>query len=178
MNHDKNVTTTVGHLIDGKIVADTERTQPVFNPATGQSTTSVALASKATVEAAIASAEVGVGATLSFGAAGYPNDAERFDGLCARALERLRDERAGLAPALSIDEDTLAKVAKITGGEYFRAQDAKQLVAVLSDLPSNIVVQRRNIEITAWFVLPGTLLVLIGVALSVWWNRSPALGMR
>ncbi len=57
MNHDKNVTTTIGHLIDGKIVADTERTQPVFNPATGQSTTSVALASKATVEAAIASAE-------------------------------------------------------------------------------------------------------------------------
>ena len=57
MNHDKNVTTTIGHLIDGKIVADTARTQPVFNPATGQSTTSVALASKATVEAAIASAE-------------------------------------------------------------------------------------------------------------------------
>ena len=44
MNHDKNVTTTIGHLIDGKLVADTERTQPVFNPATGQSTTSVALA--------------------------------------------------------------------------------------------------------------------------------------
>ena len=60
MNHDKNVTSTIGHLIDGKIVAPTlegERTQPVFNPATGQSTTSVALASKATVEAAIASAE-------------------------------------------------------------------------------------------------------------------------
>ena len=57
MNHDKNVTTTIGHLIDGHTVADTERTQPVFNPATGQSTTSVALASKATVEAAIASAE-------------------------------------------------------------------------------------------------------------------------
>ena len=33
------------------------RTQEVFNPATGQSTTSVALASKATVEAAIASGD-------------------------------------------------------------------------------------------------------------------------
>ena len=29
MLNDKNVTTTVGHLIDGKIVADTERTQIV-----------------------------------------------------------------------------------------------------------------------------------------------------
>lgn len=57
MNHDKNVTTTIGHLIDGQIVADTARTQPVFDPATGLSTTSVALASQATVEAAIASAE-------------------------------------------------------------------------------------------------------------------------
>ncbi|MDD2544883.1 MAG: CoA-acylating methylmalonate-semialdehyde dehydrogenase [Burkholderiaceae bacterium] len=48
---------TIGHLIDGQIVADTERTQPVFNPATGQSHTRVALASPATVQAAIASAE-------------------------------------------------------------------------------------------------------------------------
>jgi len=48
---------TVGHLIDGQIVSDAARTQPVFNPATGQSTMNVALASKATVEAAIASAE-------------------------------------------------------------------------------------------------------------------------
>ncbi|GAB2478851.1 MAG: CoA-acylating methylmalonate-semialdehyde dehydrogenase [Comamonas sp.] len=57
MNHDKNVTATVGHLIDGQIVYDNGRSQPVFNPATGQSSTSVELASKATVEAAIASAE-------------------------------------------------------------------------------------------------------------------------
>ena len=57
MHHDKSVTHTVGHLINGQLVADTERTQPVFNPATGQSGTNVALASKATVEAAIASAE-------------------------------------------------------------------------------------------------------------------------
>ncbi len=57
MNHDKNVTASVGHLIDGKIVHDGGRTQPVFNPATGQSTVSVELASKATVEAAIASGE-------------------------------------------------------------------------------------------------------------------------
>src|SRR5438876_1025271 len=56
MRNDQTTTPTVGHLIDGQIITDTERTQPVFNPATGQSTTNVALASKATVEAAIASA--------------------------------------------------------------------------------------------------------------------------
>ena len=57
MYNDNDLTSTIGHLIDGKLVADTARTQPVFNPATGQSTTNVALASQATVEAAIASAE-------------------------------------------------------------------------------------------------------------------------
>jgi Ca-activated chloride channel homolog len=74
--------------------------------------------------------------------------------------------------ALDIDEDTLAKVAKITGGEYFRAKDAKQLLNVLSDLPSTIEPQRRQVEITFWFVLPGALLVMAAIALSVWWNRS------
>ena len=57
MNHEKPVTHTIGHLIDGQIVNDTARTQAVFNPATGQVSGHVALASKATVEQAIASAE-------------------------------------------------------------------------------------------------------------------------
>ncbi|CAM5778927.1 CoA-acylating methylmalonate-semialdehyde dehydrogenase [Ottowia pentelensis] len=57
MQHDKNVTATVGHLIDGQIVHEHGRSQPVFNPATGASSTSVELASPALVERAIASAE-------------------------------------------------------------------------------------------------------------------------
>ena len=49
--------TTVGHLINGKIIEDAARVQDVYNPATGGSTTRVALASKETVEEAIASAQ-------------------------------------------------------------------------------------------------------------------------
>jgi len=48
---------TVGHLIDGQIVTEGKRTQDVFNPATGAASRQVALASVATVEAAIAAAE-------------------------------------------------------------------------------------------------------------------------
>ena len=47
----------VGHLIDGKIVTPGTRAQDVFNPATGQAEKRVLLASKATVEEAIASAQ-------------------------------------------------------------------------------------------------------------------------
>ncbi len=48
---------TVGHFINGQAVADSERCQDVFNPATGKVVRQVALASKTTVETAIAAAE-------------------------------------------------------------------------------------------------------------------------
>ncbi len=48
---------TIGHLINGELITDTERTQDVFNPATGLAEKQVALASKQTVEQAIAAAQ-------------------------------------------------------------------------------------------------------------------------
>lgn len=48
---------TVGHLINGKIVSDAARLQDVYNPSTGEVSKQVALASKATVEEAISAAE-------------------------------------------------------------------------------------------------------------------------
>ncbi|WP_249673118.1 CoA-acylating methylmalonate-semialdehyde dehydrogenase [Pseudomonas abieticivorans] len=47
---------TLGHLINGQTVVNAQRTQPVYNPATGQAHKQVALADKATVESAIAAA--------------------------------------------------------------------------------------------------------------------------
>lgn len=48
---------TIGHLINGQITSEAARTQDVFNPATGQVIRQVALASKETVEQAIAAAQ-------------------------------------------------------------------------------------------------------------------------
>jgi malonate-semialdehyde dehydrogenase (acetylating)/methylmalonate-semialdehyde dehydrogenase len=48
---------TVGHLIDGKLVVEGTRSQAIFNPATGAVSKQVDLASKATVEQAIAAAQ-------------------------------------------------------------------------------------------------------------------------
>ncbi len=47
----------VGHLIGGKAVADAERVQNVYNPASGEATKQVALASSDTVQAAVAAAQ-------------------------------------------------------------------------------------------------------------------------
>ena len=48
---------TVGHLINGEICTDSALTQDVFNPATGEATKQVALASVETVEQAISAAQ-------------------------------------------------------------------------------------------------------------------------
>ncbi len=78
---------------------------------------------------------------------------------------------------LQLDEESLTAVAELTGGEYFQAQDAQALTSVLLDLPSHVVLQRRDIELTVWFALAGALLVGGAVGLSLWWGR-PRLSAR
>src|SRR6266542_2040996 len=71
-----------------------------------------------------------------------------------------------------LDEDALTQVATITGGKYFQAKDSKTLTGVLMDLPSSIVLQREDAEITVWFALAGAVFVLVAIGLTQWWNRS------
>ncbi|PIE69191.1 MAG: methylmalonate-semialdehyde dehydrogenase (CoA acylating) [Deltaproteobacteria bacterium] len=55
---EKKVTTIVQHLINGKVEpGENDRLQDVFNPATGESSKQVALASKSTTEQAISAAQ-------------------------------------------------------------------------------------------------------------------------
>jgi len=51
------MTQVIGHLINGEMISENKRTQDVFNPATGEVTKQVALASKQTVEQAISAAQ-------------------------------------------------------------------------------------------------------------------------
>jgi Ca-activated chloride channel homolog len=94
------------------------------------------------------------------GGSAFGGDGSRLGGFGGRRFQQ-------------IDEPTLREVAEMTGGEYFAAEDAQQLSRVLRDLPSAIVLQRQDVEITVWFALAGALLVLAGVGLAQWWNRSP-----
>jgi Ca-activated chloride channel family protein len=72
-----------------------------------------------------------------------------------------------------IDEEALTRVADLTGGRYFKAEDAGQLSDVLGDLPGEIGLHKEDVEITFWFLLAGVLLAFTGVGLSLWWNRAP-----
>jgi Ca-activated chloride channel family protein len=80
----------------------------------------------------------------------------------------------GRARYMQADEGTLTEVADLTGGEFFKAEDTDALTDVLLDLPDSIVLQREDVEITAWFALAGALLVLTALGLAQWWQRAVA----
>ena len=73
-----------------------------------------------------------------------------------------------------IDEATLQAVAEITGGQYYKAESADQLQEALGDLPSQLTVVKKHVDIASWFAGAGGLLVAVAVGLSLWWNRVRA----
>ena len=79
----------------------------------------------------------------------------------------------GRSPRI-IDEDNLKAIAEITGGQYYKAESADQLQEALGDLPSQITVVRKHVDIASWFAGAGGLLVAVAVGLSLWWNRVRA----
>ncbi len=81
--------------------------------------------------------------------------------------------RGGRSP-LVIDEDSLQSVADTTGGQYYRAESADQLQEALGDLPSQVTVAKKHVDIASWFAGAGGLLVAIAFGLSLWWNRVRA----
>jgi Ca-activated chloride channel homolog len=80
---------------------------------------------------------------------------------------------AGRNPRV-IDESTLQAVAEITGGQYYKAESADQLQEALGDLPSQVTVVKKHVDIASWFAGAGGLLVAVAVGLSLWWNRVRA----
>jgi Ca-activated chloride channel family protein len=74
---------------------------------------------------------------------------------------------------LLIDEPTLRAVADLTGGTFYRAEDADQLRNVFASLPREIELQTEDREVSVAFAIVGALLVLGAVGLSLLWNRSP-----
>ena len=78
---------------------------------------------------------------------------------------------AGGRSPLIIDEDALQAVAETTGGQYYRAESADQLQEALGDLPSQVTVVNKHVDIASWFAGAGGLLVAVAVGLSLWWNR-------
>lgn len=74
---------------------------------------------------------------------------------------------------LLLDEPTLRGVADITGGTYFRAENADQLYEIFLDLPAKIILQEEKLEISVLFLSLGFVSILLSITLSLLWNRYP-----
>ncbi|HMT94676.1 CoA-acylating methylmalonate-semialdehyde dehydrogenase [uncultured Thiothrix sp.] len=101
---------TVGHLINGELREETGRTQPIYNPSTGAVSKQVALASKATVEEAIAAAQ-----------AAFPAWRETPPAKRARVMFKFKELLEQNAKAINqlIGEEH-GKIAHDAGGELQR----------------------------------------------------------
>jgi Ca-activated chloride channel family protein len=79
----------------------------------------------------------------------------------------------GFRRFLVIDEPTLQAVADMTGGAYFRAENAEQLLEVFRTLPTQITLQKETLEISVLFSTLGALFVTVAITLSFMWNQFP-----
>ena len=74
---------------------------------------------------------------------------------------------------LNLDEDTLMSVAETTGGEYYYAESADELLEVFSTIPVHITGKKVRMEISALLTAIAALFALGGVVLGIRWNPLP-----
>jgi Ca-activated chloride channel family protein len=75
----------------------------------------------------------------------------------------------GFSMRAQLDEDTLKKIADMTRARYFHATSAEDLKEVYSVLSRQLVVETREMEITAFFAALAALLMLAAAGLSLAW---------
>jgi Ca-activated chloride channel homolog len=78
----------------------------------------------------------------------------------------------GFSMRAQLDEDTLKKIADMTRARYFHATSAEDLKAVYNVLSRQLVVETREMEITAFFAALAALFMLAAAGLSfAWFHR-------
>lgn len=75
-----------------------------------------------------------------------------------------------LRPFLVLDEGTLQQVASLTGGEYFRAEDAGSLLNVFDALPTQLDLVQEEVEVSWYFAAAAAFLLMFAIGLGALWN--------
>ncbi|MEN9317333.1 MAG: hypothetical protein RIS35_3726 [Pseudomonadota bacterium] len=75
----------------------------------------------------------------------------------------------GWSMRVSLDEAGLKTVADLTRGEYFVADSAAELKRIYQSMNSRFVMEKKELEIGAFFAAAAAVLALLGAGLSVAW---------
>ena len=70
---------------------------------------------------------------------------------------------------VKLDEDSLNKIADLTRAKYFAAAPTAELKSAYDALNSRIILEKRELEVTALFTAAAALLLMLAGALSVIW---------
>ncbi len=78
----------------------------------------------------------------------------------------------GWSMRVRLDEETLKTIANITRGEYFYAGTATDLKKVYQSLNAKLVLEKKDMEISALFSAAAAVIALVSALLSLlWFNR-------
>jgi Ca-activated chloride channel homolog len=78
----------------------------------------------------------------------------------------------GWSMRVRLDEETLKAIAKMTHGEYFYAGTASDLKKVYESLNARLVLEKKDMEISALFAAGAAVTALVSAFLSLlWFNR-------
>ena len=69
-----------------------------------------------------------------------------------------------------IDEETLKQIAGMSGGEYYAASSASELLSVFEGLPTALITVTEITEISFIFAAGGALLAMLAIALALRWQ--------
>jgi len=69
-----------------------------------------------------------------------------------------------------IDEDTLKKVADMTGGKYYSAESSNDLETIFRSLPTDTITKHETTELSVFFAMAGALLLGLSLVLSFLWS--------
>jgi Ca-activated chloride channel family protein len=73
----------------------------------------------------------------------------------------------------AIDEVTLKAIADATGGRYYPAESADELIKVFQNLPTNLITKHEVVEISVAFAAAGLVLVALAILLGQAWRPWP-----
>jgi Ca-activated chloride channel family protein len=83
-------------------------------------------------------------------------------------------EVEGFTVHTQLDEEMLQQIAQISEGAYYRAESQQDLETIYQDVDMQLVMKPEKTELTALLAGLGTLILLIGAGLSLFWfGRVP-----
>jgi Ca-activated chloride channel family protein len=80
----------------------------------------------------------------------------------------------GFSLHTQLDEDALKQISEITGGKYYNAQSAQELLSIYDHLDTQFVSKPEKTELTALFAGTSIIIIIIGGLFSLFWfSRLP-----